>query len=59
MVKFDNDYTRANSDEGFQLEKDDPEKRASALRTLIKHGVEDLAEMVGVHHPIPNYGVTQ
>jgi hypothetical protein len=40
----------------FKLDKDDPEKRAAALKHLIRVGADDLIEMIGVKTPIPFYG---
>jgi len=41
----------------IDLEPDSPETRASAHRTLLKFGQEDLSEMLGVLSPNPSYTV--
>ena len=41
----------------IELDEDDPSMRLSALNSLTQRGHTDLIDMVGVLHPIPNYGV--
>lgn len=37
------------------LDPDSPEERAAAHKALVRHRQEDLADMIGVHNPIPSH----